>query len=141
MGLEDYLRQGEPRAIAAGLLVALTAPLVLCPVLAWITLGQREVIFRDFSYLSNIPLAYYLGSAQSFTGGTLVALAIRQHGWISARWWAAYSIAFGLAPGTLLFPIIGNTGLGIALYFLSATLLASLLLRFLVIGLGLMRRA
>lgn len=127
------------RPVAAGWLIALTAPLALCPMLAFIVSGQNEVIFGDFSYVSTSMADYLLGGIQSFVGGMLTALAIRQNGWISSRWWWAYSIVFGLAPGALLFPIVGGAGLNIGFYFLIATLVASVLLRRLIIALGWMR--
>lgn len=143
--------RSEPRPIAAGLLVALIAPLLaLCPLLTLFVLVNDEVIFGDFTVTSALLPAYFGGGVQSITGGTLVSLAMQTGGWISAQRWVAYTVALGLAPGALLLLMAiahpsreETTGwpyVIIALSFLTATLLASLFLRVLIIGIGWMRK-
>lgn len=143
---------GGWKPIAAGLLIAVSAPLLgLCPILAWFALGMGEFSLGYLTVPSTILSAYFFGAAQSVIAGLWVGLPIQRHGWISLRHWIALSVVLGgLAPVVLLLMNSGTqprgTGLiyisdlSITCYFIAAALFASLVLRLLIVRLGWMRR-
>jgi hypothetical protein len=143
--------RATPRPIAAGLLIALTAPLFgLFPILAWFALGLGDFSLGYLNVQSIIFGTYFFGGIQSVIAGTLVALAIWRLSWVSAQYWTALTAILGLAPVALFLlnggaepsrsSIVYVADSSVAFYFIVAALFASLVLRVLIIALGWMRR-
>lgn len=143
-------KQGGPRPIAAGLLIALAAPpLGMSVILAWFAAGQGEFSLGYVPVQSALPASYYLGGIQAAVAGTLIGWTIHRRGWVGRDTWTVLTVLLALAPVVVLMLIGVEPGKGallyvsnvkIACYLIAATLSASLVLRMLIIALGWMLR-
>lgn len=131
------------RPVAAGLLVALAAPLLgVSPLLIWSGLGQtvQGIALGDFGALWTVYMAYLLVGIPSIVAGLVVWLAIKQRGWITVPHWRAVTGLLLLAWVTLLSiwvqirPV--SLGLLLTLYLIVAGIFASWALRLMLVRLG-----
>jgi hypothetical protein len=137
------LKRTSRRPIAAGLLVALAAPLTgVCPLLVWSALGQtvHGIALGELGALWTVYMAYLLVGIPSIVAGLVVWLAIQRTGWITAPHWRAVTGVLLLAWVTLLSMNVqiqpASLGVMLTLYLTAATIFASWALRVLVIRLG-----
>jgi hypothetical protein len=136
-------RRAGARPVAAGLLVALAAPLVgVFPLLIWSALGLsvHGIPLGDLGPVWTATMAYMVAGIPSIVAGLAVGLAIRSRGWIAAPHWRAVTGILLLAWVTLLSirvqvqPV--SLGLILTLYFIAAVIFASWALRLVIIKLG-----
>jgi len=146
----EYHRPAGTRPIAAGLLIALTAPpLGLSAIAAWFTIGQGEFSLSQVPMRSALPVSYFFGGIQACLAGAFVGWAVYRRGWVSLAAWMVLTVILGLAPIVLLMltrqepaytGLIYISDFKVACYLMAAAIFASLVLRVLIIALGWMRR-
>jgi hypothetical protein len=147
MSFQDGARRVATRPAAAGLLIALTAPILgLCPVLALhaLGLGPGESMLFDLGAPWTLSMAYALIGVPSVIAGLLAALAIRKNGSISAPHWRAVTGILTLAWITLLGMYVkfqpASLLLTVIVYVIAAAIFASWALRLMIIKLRWMRK-
>lgn len=136
--------------MAAGLLIAFAAPPVgMVPILVWFAMGQGEFSLSYVPLQSALPASYMAGGIQGLLAGMVVGWGIHRRGWIGLEAWMALTVGLALASISVLM-LIGNepgksgliyiSNVSIACYLVAAALFASLVLRWVIMALGLMRR-
>lgn len=146
----------KTRPLRAGLLVALAGPMLgVLPLLILLifvagkhaTVVAASALLRQFA---AITIAGYLfGGIPAIVAAAMVAYGISKRSWIGWVYWSCMTIAIGagapfllysLSPRLKLLPIIALGYTPVIIFFLMATVFASLVLRVLIIRLGWMRR-
>ena len=143
MSHQNSCQHKKTRPIAAGLIIALAGPpLGLLPNLLWSAVGLPLGKFP--SAVLGVPgFAYVMLGLPAIIAGLAAALTIWRNEWVNSQQWAAATAILPLAwftwlargfeipPAYLLFPTV---------YILVAAGFSSLVLRWLILALGWMRK-
>jgi hypothetical protein len=144
------------RPLRAGLLVALTGPFLgVLPLLILLIFiaGKYGPAVSAGAFIRQlgaiIIFGYILGGIPAIVAGVSVAYGILKRSWIGWVYWSSMTIAIGAgAPAivynlSLMYKVLPIRAIGYTattIFFLLATVFASLVLRVLIIRLGWMRK-
>ena len=161
MGDRQSIHLGN-RPIASGLLIAIAgSPLGVLSIVLVMAAGELITtqkwskiagLFRTF-FDTLLPFSYIFGGIPAVLAGLLIGVALYRNGWVGWAYWIVVTFSLGIAaifiadligvlkmrlfqPDTALFRL----DMELVAFFVGPTLFASLVLRWVIIWLGWMRR-